>query len=586
MEYKVASDCSQVQKPEMQKQKQLRGPVRIEHFKFDEEVGLSYDGVFIADFDAAAIEVRVSLEDEADRRILIEVRYSDGRPPKRRWIKDLKRIDFFSEFQANDTFLLGDARMLLLYKLMHEAAMLPNNIDLTGASGLYKLTDGRKVFVIGDNVIGEPNLSDGGIDGKTSIPIIIPITRKEEGNEGDKLRRFATLIPEATVILFFFSMYAVVRPFVENVCNRGGCVLALIAPSGHLKTTLARLYCLSPDQAENEISFTSTVRTQNFLARIQRKSGQIVLYDDLHKVKSSEINRKQEERLDAVVRCVCDTGSGSANGIITGESIRDMGIFSALDRLLFVEIPTMNGEQIEKLKEKITGFDQDLMARTKIGFVTALMEHYDDVLQDIDRFFRDVQHSHEVTKEGNAVRTYGYALLIQLAEYLFSRYYMPLGIKEILNTALKAQNESYEKVLRAKYESEKQRDYVVDFFETICKGGSNIRFFSNYTSYDSAEKDKACFVRDNMLYITSGAVETAFFERYKRPISAKQIMKELHEQRILMEEDSARGFQKNYRRKKYYVVNIPTLLSRLVDSGYDVPERFAEEWLMQTDRAQ
>ena len=69
MEYKVASDCSQVQKPEMQKQKQLRGPVRIEHFKFDEEVGLSYDGVFIADFDAAAIEVRVSLEDEADRRI-------------------------------------------------------------------------------------------------------------------------------------------------------------------------------------------------------------------------------------------------------------------------------------------------------------------------------------------------------------------------------------------------------------------------------------------------------------------------------------------------------------------------------------
>ncbi len=84
MEYKVASDCGQVQKPEMQKQKQLRGPVRIEHFKFDEEVGLSYDGVFIADFDADAIEVRVSLEDEADRRILIEVRYSDGRPPKRR----------------------------------------------------------------------------------------------------------------------------------------------------------------------------------------------------------------------------------------------------------------------------------------------------------------------------------------------------------------------------------------------------------------------------------------------------------------------------------------------------------------------
>lgn len=81
-------------------------------------------------------------------------------------------------------------------------------------------------------------------------------------------------------------------------------------------------------------------------------SGQNFLVDDLHDGISGNVETKQSERLNEIVR---HTGKSSKceNIIITAETLKGKGIFSCMDRILQVKIPRMSSEQLKELKKQI-----------------------------------------------------------------------------------------------------------------------------------------------------------------------------------------------------------------------------------------
>ena len=60
---------------------------------------------------------------------------------------------------------------------------------------------------------------------------------------------YITFMPGVSEILFYYVLLAVVKPFLVSQRIYPNFMLALIGPSGHLKTSLARLFAASAEAA-------------------------------------------------------------------------------------------------------------------------------------------------------------------------------------------------------------------------------------------------------------------------------------------------------------------------------------------------
>lgn len=69
---------------------------------------------------------------------------------------------------------------------------------------------------------------------------------KTGGSSDDKsvIKKFLNLMPGVSEILFYDSLFGVMKPIVIQCGLKPEFILALVGPSGHLKTSMVRLYSL------------------------------------------------------------------------------------------------------------------------------------------------------------------------------------------------------------------------------------------------------------------------------------------------------------------------------------------------------
>ena len=157
-------------------------------------------------------------------------------------------------------------------KARHEASRLPGRMIFDSYEGLQTVC-GVPVYVAGEHIFcyGELPATYEVATRNTMQPV-----RYEDRKEILKLcRPYFGLMPGTSELLFYGSLFAVVKPFLSQLRILCGFLLSLVAPPGHLKTTLVRNYALWLNRKGlQETSFCSRQRDQHILNDLNRLSGQ------------------------------------------------------------------------------------------------------------------------------------------------------------------------------------------------------------------------------------------------------------------------------------------------------------------------
>ena len=553
-------------------------------YEFNKDEGLFCNDNFICDFNIEVTDKK-TLKDLSTGQLansyLVNVSYTDGRPPLSKWIDNPKKINYFELFEVNDSFLTAEAKTILVNKLLNEITHLPSKVITVVPSGLNIIRE-KPVYIIGTNIIWvkqtpEPmeHLQLQNVRPLSSEPIYARTVLDE------KAAKYLSLLPGITEPLFFYSLFAVVKPFVELLQIHCGFLLALIAPSGQLKTTLARFYCLwlkSP--AEQEVPIHSGIRTQHILGLMDTLSGHNILIDDLRKSRDTNAQKRQESRLDIISRHV-DSQFNCANVILTGETMDKMGIFSCIDRIFQIHMPVMDAKQVKELQNALTNLGTNVMPNIALEFARVLMHNYDSVLNDI-KYFYDNNILRENEVNNYATRTYRHTLFIRLTEFLFTKYFCEhrkyKEFQNTLNHALDLQVKiQTDKLMELRF-SESHRDYIWDFYN-LLNVKKLLKIYTN--KYEYSLSDNAVFMTGDRICITSFALKNAFFNYYEKYIPPNIIVEQFHKEGVLEEEARSKGYQKNINGQKSYVINMNILVLYLVRHNYSVSEEMKQRYLQE-----
>lgn len=558
--------------------------VNYDDFNWGRE-GLSYKGQPFTDFNLSVKEKKIIYDTSSDNtqtKYLVEAKFTDGRPIVQRWIDNLKHIDLFIHFGVNDSMIQDDVRRLLVFKLMHEAGIVSCQTNIYSRLGIQEIT-GCKIFVLGENVIGTANIPIN--DQVITHYKMMPSKGYTDNELLERCSSYIHLIPRVSELLFYGSLFAVIKPFLAQLNIPCGFVLALVAPSGHLKTTLARLYALwLYPPSEQETGFHSPQRDSCILDKIDHLQGQNFLLDDIHKITDTNKSRRQENRLDIVARHVSEK-SDCANVIITGETMEKLGIFSCMDRVFQIRIPEMNAVQIEDLKKKISSLESGIMPSVAAAFVKSLMENYEEVQKDILNFY-EANAIDKGVDNGYATRAYVHAMFIRMTQYLFRKYLCDLNLyllrdEEAFEIGIKEQIRMQQAELQKVRAQEETHNYIAELYGILQADGKYIQVCGKSSYFAN---DNSCLLEEERIYITTSAIKKAFFNRYQRYIPPKAVIDALHNEGILEEELNSNGRQKNYNGKKHYVINRCMLVNYLCRNNCSIlpsdREKFIQKELL------
>lgn len=558
--------------------------INYDNFQFLENDALYYKEEPIADFNLRVVDKKVFLglsKARGQPSYLVEVTYTDSRISHSEWVNDLKNLDLFELFEINDCFLSAENRKLLSFKLMHEASGIPKKTIIDSHEGLQIICE-VPVYVLGEHIFYCSELPP--MHEITTHCAMQPVPYTDRKKILNLCKAYISLLPGTSEILFYIALFAVIKPFLSQLKIFSGFLFSLVAPSGHLKTTLVRSYALWLDPKDlQEVSFCSLQRDQHILKALDCLPGQNFLIDDLHQMSDANEKRRQERRLDIVSRHV-DATLDCANVILTGETMEKMGIFSCMDRIFQVRIPKMDAKQIEKLKERVSALAPGLMPSAALMFARSLMNNYDAVLKDIQDFYQ--KNSINSAADGYATRMHRHALFIRMTAYLFEKYvFWPEMIlskdRDRLDDVIQEQIYQQELDLQKIRLSEEPRNYIVDFYELIAANEKYIKICSNIKEYQYDNSGTSCLLYHGRLYITTNSLKNAFFRCYEKYVPIKGVIDELHKEGILEEEPASKGRQKNFLNQKHYVISMCFLISYLRKNGYPVSEEYYEKFVKQ-----
>ncbi len=554
----------------------------ISDYNFKENEGLYDREGYVCDFNVEVIDkkTRKTLKaNQEENEYLLKVTYTDGRKSVSKWVKDPRNIDYFRLFEINDSFLSSKAKALLVNKLLIEVTQLQKKTAIVVSSGFNNI-DGSLVYAMGAEIFKtQKDMEDMENLHLETQQEMLPIPQVGFKQLLEGARKYMLLLPGVTEPLFFFSLFAVVKPFIEQLQIHCGFLLALVAPSGQLKTTLARLYCLWLTPASSqEIPIYASMRVQHILNFMDTMSGQNILVDDLRKGKDANERKRQEAKLDSISRHI-DSNFGCANVILTGETMEDMGIFSCIDRILQIQMPLMDAGQVQELQKKVTALGENLMPGIALEFAKVLAENYTDVLKIIQNFYdKNILRGNQAG--AYATRTHRHAMFIRLTAFLFHKYLFTLekyykNDSLVLDAALDMQMKKQDDKLMEIRFLESQHDYIADFYAMI-NTEKYVHICTNKNEY--SRSSAACLMLFGKLYITSVVLKDAFFAYYGRFIPPKVIVEQFHAEGVLEEEPNSKGFQKNLDGRKHYVINLKILIHYLLRHGYQVSDEMKKRF--------
>ena len=191
-------------------------------YDFDEQYGLTYNDEPICDFNAEVIDkmtLRTVPSEQNTNLYLIKITYTVGRPSVSNWVKDPRKINYFIEFEINDSFLSNKMRAILNNKLLAEASKLPPKLVTKIPAGL-SIVDEHPVYAMGESIIlaqQSPENTDH-LQLMTPQPML-PTIQLDESTLLKKIKQYIFLLPGITEPLFFFCHVCCGKAFCGATSN-------------------------------------------------------------------------------------------------------------------------------------------------------------------------------------------------------------------------------------------------------------------------------------------------------------------------------------------------------------------------------
>ena len=495
-------------------------------------------------------------------KFLVCVKYPDGKECKK-WLEDLTNIDYFKEFGIIDVLFTSKLRKQLLETLFVEANKAKTIYKIKVSSG-YQVINYTPLFVFGNNFYWSKDIKE---ELQINSPYNITLSSKDVFNEDflSTLESYMNLLPCVTELLFYTAEFAIVKQFIEKSGIKCSFATVFIATSGHLKTTLSELFYLWLDDIKEQTIKFFNPKNKILFDKIDSLLGLNLLFDDLRIIDNTYDNKKQARNLDNAVRYAAE--DGKANLIITGETIESVGIFSCLDRVFQIYIKEMKASEIRELKIRLTNLKKNFMPYVSAMFAEVLIKNHNEVIQFIKDFY--TANNNKVYIEHEYVtRTERYAMFIKLTQKLFVKYILRNypeinNLNDNFEKALKYQTTHHINMLQKKKIAETETNYIILFYYAIFEN-SSIKILEEPREY-LANEGTCCVNDKGQLFITRETLEQAFQKYYEKNIyiNINKLIKKFNQEGLLFLDTSSRGYQKNYKQKKHYVINLKLLSSKL-----------------------
>lgn len=525
---------------------------------FDPNRGCIIDGCPVSNFYPEVTAVHEQITPDGHKTVSYEVSVTDksGKklPPFR--VANVTKIDWLTECGIYDVDMTRKDEKLLAAKLLKDIAACKNRRREFLAPPGFHLFGRMPVISMGKQIITPDNADD-------TIKITAASTLEIKARKNTDLAMAKTCInfmPGVTELLFYASLLGAVKPLLNYWGVVTDFIIALIAPSGHLKTTLARLYALWLSQREaQEISFSDTIRNDKLQHMSEECAAQNFLIDDYHTVSKAYTKNRYRDRLDHATRIVSGSRN-SANIFITAESLKDSVIFSAADRMLQIHIGRMAPEELSMYKDKLSEIPDDAMPRIALAFVQKILNDFEQAGKTVSDFldnFETPAWCKGDTRMGNQYK------VILLVELLF-RTYMCNNDLEIsahirLGKALQEHGKRQLKQLDLLRREDTEYNFLLILDEIIKEGtkSTDINIVIVRGQYDETTGSQA-LLEGNFFYITGNALLACMRNHIGYPsIRLHDVSSQLHDAGVLMEDTDKRT--KKFLTCRHYVIALDAL---------------------------
>lgn len=502
----------------------------------------------------AKVEAQYDLKtNTSEKRYNLYAIYPNGKKTETVQVLSLDNISCFKLWGIPEINDSGKEQKLIKKKLQLEAALLDPEKCICLHQGFQKY-DGKVLWVMGDRVIGLEQIMES-ITIREVYPFPdVKIYKKVYVQAGNK--SIISFMPGVSEILFYYSMLAIVKMVLHEVGIDTNFALAVIGPSGHLKTSMVKKIALwLSDKGRQQFTFSSYERTPRMLEMMDKLGGLNYLIDDFHAYTKTQDIERQNKRLDDIVRHI-ESNPDCANAIITGEHIQ--GIFSCIDRMFVINIPKKSANELSDLKSNLSKIPDRDMAVTAYIFAEELLNHIEEVKEDCLKFYQD-NYEKSISTAENATRTLRHCCFIEMAEFLFCKYVcnkdQELSAHSGLKDAIEKQYKIQQEQLRKLSVSE-QHDYVLEVKDML--DAEEDKFLIIETNPDRYENfGESCLLHNNKIYITRSALTYGMMRYYGASIDIGKIIKALEDGGVLNRGTDT--LTKKFKNKRHYVIDLRLL---------------------------
>lgn len=482
----------------------------------------------------------------------VVVEKADGSKLEPVRVSNFEDINWYAHFGICDAELSTKDKKYLAFKLQAEAKECKETITEIVASPGFYIRKGVPIMVIGNKVFMPKETRDINVRSKSTLML-------KEGEFPDIMfmaEQFIRFMPGVSESLFYGSLLGAVKSILYSMSVITDFQISLVAPSGHLKTTMVRKYGLIlQNPSDQEVTFTDSIRSDVLQRKIEAMSGLSFLLDDYHAAQKHYDREKFRSRLDQCTR-ISSGVRNSAFIFMTAESLDGSGIFSALDRMVQVHIPKMDAEKLATFKAGVSGLQDDNMAIIITAFVQAVLDNFEAVQNEVMKFMKETkvpEWCEGNTRVGNQIR------VLLLVEHLYCMLLCG-GDKERshheeFKSALEKQGKKQVKRLTMLRRDEEEVDYIQLLNEIASEGTRciDIVIFNTRAQYSEDSGDQA-LIFDGCFWLTSQALQKCLMSRLGKPVSLKKVSNDLHDYGILIEDTDSR--QRKYQGKRHYCLDI------------------------------
>ena len=474
-------------------------------------------------------------------------------------IQSLQKNCLFKDLGIIEPFLTKKKEMIVYAEVAYQYNNTEHKKVYQEKAGWYKMADNTHVLIIGKNCFFSNQERKITCESVSCYDV-------EKTKEvfhlkyNSDVHKIINYMPGLTEILFFSSILGAVKPILVSMGVVIDFMILINGRSGSLKTSFTRRIALWETDKENqEISFSTSLSTNEFEKRILEHAASNFLLDDLHPVPRDYTRKKFLDRLDFATRIITNNVN-SAMVFVTAESSPKETIFSVLDRMLEVNVPILDSDELGQIKSKLKDFPEGKMPNIVLNFVKNIMLNFEEVREDIKEY-RDKY----VTPRwiDNRTRVGNIRFVMMLVSHLFDKWCCRLNSddKVNFNTCLDMNLMRQTKCLQQKEYDERGYDVCKLLYELIKNEKECNLSFKLINSMEEEkykpESPQNAYTDGVTIKITTLALEYFLTEKLGCSVAIKKVTETLHNAGVV--EESADSRTKRFKGHRHLIINIVAL---------------------------